>query len=326
MARPSSKSAQSRSSSQRTAVAERPRSFRRAYTEDYRKPAEEFGFLELTLDTFKMIWRHRRLLLSLVGLGVLFCILFSGIISEDSYRSFRESLELTHGDLSNFKKSGLLLLSGMIHLEATPALAVAFLLIWLITIYILRHIFAKKSISLRDAIYNACAPILSCFVVFALIVIESLPLVIVAISYSAAVATDFLATPFYALLYFVFATLLILLSTYLLAHSSLALVATTAPGIYPIEALHATQSLVLGRRVRIVERLLFLALTLVALWVVVMLPLIILDLWLKHLLPFLTSIPFVSLAILTLGCFSFEFIAVYLYMYYRRILDAESSH
>jgi len=300
-----------------------PRSFRRAYSEDYAKPAETFGFLELSLDAFKAIWAHKKLFLPLVGLGVLFCILFSGVISEESYRAFRESLEITHGDLSNFKKSGLLLLSGLINLEATPALAVAFLLLWLISIYILRHLFAKKPITLRAAVYNACAPVLSCLVIFGLIAIESLPLVVVALTYSAAVATGFLATPFYALLYFVFAALLILLSTYLLAHSAFALVATAVPGIYPLDALEKTKSLVLGRRLRIIKRLLFLALTLLVLWVVVMLPLIILDLWVKNLLPFLSSVPFVSLYILALSCFTFVYLAVYLYMYYRRILDAE---
>lgn len=300
-----------------------PRSFRRAYAEDYAKPPETFGFLELTLETFRTIWIYKKLFFPLIGLGVLFCVLFSGVISEESYRTFRESLEISHGDLSNLKKSGLLLLSGLINLNASSSLAVAFLLLWLITIYILRHVFAKKQISLRDALYNACAPLLSCLIIFALIAIESLPLVVVAISYSSAVATGFLATPFYALLYFCFAVLMILLSTYLLSHSAFALVATTVPGIYPSEALRATKSLVLGRRLRVIKRLLFLALTLVALWVVVMLPLIILDLWVKNLLPLLSQVPFVSLYILVLSCFSFVYIAVYLYMYYRRILDAE---
>ena len=302
-----------------------PKSFRRSYSEDYAKPAETFGFLELSLGTFKTIWQNKRLFFPLVGLGVLFCLLFSGIVSEESYRSFRESLEITHGDLSNFKKSGLLLLSGLINLEAAPALAVAFLLLWLITIYILRHLFAKKSITLRAAVYHACAPVLACLVIFSLMAVEALPLAVVALTYSAAVSTGFLVTPFYALLYFIFAALLILLSTYLLAHSVFALIAVTVPGIYPLDALAKTKSLVLGRRLRVILRLLFLALTLVVLWVVVMLPLIIIDLWIKNLLPFLSNVPFVSFYLLALSCFTFVYLAVYLYMYYRRILDAENA-
>ena len=302
------------------------RSFKREYAEDFRKPPEQFGFLELALDAFKLIWRYKRLFLPLVGLGVLFCILFSGVISEDAYQSFRESLEISHGDLDNLKKSGLLLLSGLINLNASSALAAAFLLLWLVTIYILRHIFAKKQITLRDALYNSCAPLLSCLLIFGLIILELLPLAAVAISYSAAVTTGFLETPFYALVYFFFAATMILLSAYLLAHSAFALLATTAPGMYPAAALDKTRSLVLGRRLRVILRLLFLALTLLLLWAIVMLPLIILDLWLKNLLSFLSSFPFVSLCILALSCFSFVYLAVYLYIYYRRILDAETTN
>ena len=74
---------------------------------------------------------------------------------------------------------------------------------------------------------------------------------------------------------------MIILSAYLLSSSLIALVAVTAPGMYPMRALHAASDLMMGRRVRFILRLIALVLALAIIWVIVMIPLIFFDLLMR---------------------------------------------
>ena len=108
-----------------------------------------------------------------------------------------------------------------------------FLMIWLVTIFMVRHLKARHKVTLRDGLYNAMTPLMSSLVVFVVMAVESIPIILVIIAYSAAIQTGFLTMPFYALLFLVFAGLMIVLSGYLLSSSLIALVAVSAPGLYP---------------------------------------------------------------------------------------------
>ena len=148
---------------------------------------------------------------------------------------------------------------------------------------------------------------------------------VVIITYSAAVQTDFLSTPFYALIYFIFAALLLLLSIYLISGSLIALVAVSAPGLYPMTALRTASDLLAGRRVKFIIRVLYLIFVIAVIWVVIMLPLVALDLWLKSIFDWLSGIPFVSLELLLMTCFSAVYATTYLYLFYRRLLDYDDK-
>ena len=192
-------------------------------------------------------------------------------------------------------------------------------------IYILRHTLANQKIKVRDALYHALSPLISTIVVPAVIFVQAIPAMIVIITYSAAVQTNFLSTPFYALIYFIFAALLLLLSIYLISSSIVALVAVSAPGLYPFTALSMASQLLAGRRVKFIIRLLYLVFVIVLMWIIVMLPLIALDLWLKSFIPALTGIPFVSLELLIMTCFTMVYAATYIYLYYRKMLDYDNK-
>ena len=146
-----------------------------------------------------------------------------------------------------------------------------FLVVWLTTIYLLRHKMAGHKVCLRDGLYNAMAPLISTFVVLAVAIVECVPIFLLVVAYAAAVQTDFLAMPFYALLFMGFAALMVTISGYLLSSTLVALVAVTAPGLYPLKALKAATDVMLGRRMSFVARLLALGVTLAIVWVVVML-------------------------------------------------------
>lgn len=313
-------------------------SFKRSYREDYVRKLSVPGLLHHAGETFAVIFKNWKLFVPLMVFAVVFDVLLVGLMSEDTYVQFQKALEetsegLATGELGNFAKSGLLLvstvttggLSGGLGEAQTIFAVISFLLIWLVTIYLLRFRLAGKKVKLRDGLYNACAPLVSTFVVFVVAVLQALPLFIVIFTYSAAVQTDFLSTPFYALVYFVFAAVLLLLSGYLLASTLMALVAVTAPGLYPMTALKTASDLMAGRRMRLMIRLVFLLVVLAVVWVVVMLPLMTIDLWLKGLVSWLEGVPFVPVLLLLMTCFTFVYVTAYIYLYYRRVLDYEDD-
>lgn len=312
------------------------KSFKRSYREDYVRKTELPGLLSHASATFKLIFKNKKLFIPLIILIVIFNIILVGLMSEESYNTFKEALDdtneqLTKGQLGNLGKAGLLLIgtvtTGGLNRGMTEVQQVFMILLliitWLVTIYLARHILAGHKVKLRDGLYNALTPFISTLCIVGTIFIELIPIFVVIITYSAALATDFLATPFYALVYFIFAVLLILLSSYLLSGSLMAMIAVTAPGLYPMTALNTATDIVAGRRIKFIIRILFLFFILALCWIVVMLPFILLDNLLKANIEWLDNIPLVSLMLLNMTIFSIIYTAVYFYLFYRKLLDME---
>jgi len=310
------------------------RSFKRSYREDYVRKTETPGLLSHAMLTFKTFFSHWRTFVPFVLLMVLLYTIIVGLMSEETYQEVGtaiddSSTELAAGKIGNFAKAGLILLStfttggldtGMDE-SGMMFMIVLFLIMWLVTLFLLRHFFAGEHPRLRDGLYNALGPLLSTLAIFVLIFAQTLPLILVVITYSAAVTTGFLDTPFYALLYFVFVALMALLSSYLLSSSLMALVAVTTPGMYPLRAVLAASDLAAGRRIRIVLRVLYLLLVVALVYVIVMLPIILLDMWLKSIWGWLSGWPIVSAFLVATTCFVFIYATIYIYIYYRWLLD-----
>lgn len=310
------------------------KSFKRSYREDYARSTETPGLLSHAMLTFKTIFSHWRTFLPFILLMVLLYTAIVGLMSEETYQEVgaaidESSTELAAGEIGNFAKAGLILFStfttggldtGMDE-SGMMFMIVLFLIMWLVTIFLLRHFFAEEQPRLRDGLYNSLGPLLATLVIFVIIFVQALPLMLVAITYSAAVTTGFLSTPFYALLYFIFTVLMLLLSGYLLSSSLMALVAVTAPGMYPIRAMLAASDLTAGRRIRIILRLLYLVLVVALIYIIVMLPIILLDMWLKGIWSWLAGWPVVSAFLVACTCFVFIYATTYIYIYYRWLLD-----
>jgi len=314
------------------------RSFRRSHYEDYNRPLEVPGLLSHAVTTFQVFFRNWKLFLPLIILSVVFNIFLVGLMSEDTYVELQETIEDTSSNILNGKlgesaKAGMLLLStittgglssGLSEVQQVFAVLL-FLIVWLTTIYLVRHLLAGQKPKLRDGFYNAMTPFISTFVVLVIVLLQLIPIAIVVITYSAAVSTKFLETPFYALIFFIFAALLILLSVYWLSGSFLGLIAVTAPGLYPMTAVRTANDLIAGRRIKLLIRLVFLVFTLAVVWVIIMLPLILLDLKLKSVWDWLEGVPVVSFELLFMTVFSIVYLTIYSYLYYRRILDYDDE-
>ncbi|MBR3132012.1 hypothetical protein IKG33_01175 [Candidatus Saccharibacteria bacterium] len=310
------------------------KSFRRSYREDYQRSLEVPGIMYHIFASFRIIFKNWKIFLPLLILVVILNVIFVGIMSESSYSQFKDildqtSAEVTGGDIGSVAKAGLLListittggLSGDSSESATVFEIIIFLIIWLVTIFILRHRLAEHVVKLRDGLYNALTPLISTFVVLAVAIIQCIPIFFLIIVYSAAVQTDFLATPFYALVFFIFAIAMILISGYLLSSSLIALVAVSAPGLYPMKALHTASDLMMGRRIRFIIRLIALLFVIALMWAIVMIPLIVFDLFMKT-FEWTAGIPFIPICLTIMTCFTCIYITTYLYLYYRWMLKA----
>ena len=292
------------------------------------------GVMHHIFATFKVLFKNWKLFLPLLIIVVVMEALLIGIMDQGDYRQYQEildetSVQVAGGDIGNVAKAGLTLIStvttGGLSGESSEAATVfgvlIFLVIWLTTIFLLRHLMAGHKVKLRDGLYNAMTPLISTLVVFVVAVIQCIPIFLLIIAYSAAVQTEFLATPFYALVFFIFAVLMIVLSGYLLSSSLMALVAVSAPGLYPMKALRTASELMMGRRVKFILRLVALIIVLAIMWVVIMLPLILFDMWMKQ-FEWAAGIPFVPVCLATMTCFTAIYVTAYLYKYYRWMLDS----
>lgn len=312
----------------------RHKSFKRSYREDYLRKTETPGLLNHAMTTFQIIFRNWKTFVPFILLMTVLYVGCVGLLSEDLYQQFKDTIdetsgELANGQIGNFAKAGLLLIStvttggldtGMGEVQ-TVFMVILFIVMWLVTIFLLRHFFSGSRPRLRDALYNALSPLISTLLIFVVAFLQAIPIMLVVITYSAAIATDFLATPFYALLYFIFAALMLLLSGYMLSGTLMALVAVTAPGMYPMEALTSTAELVSGRRIRLILRILYLIFAVALIYIVTMLPIILIDLWLKGMWEWLAGWPIVPLCLVIVTCFVFIYATTYLYRYYRWLLD-----
>lgn len=309
-------------------------SFKRSYREDYVRPLAAPGLVSHMFTTFKIIFHNWKIFLPLLLVTVITNVILVGILSEESYKTLQESLDISAeyngaGELGRFAKSAMLLISsvstGGLTTSLTDVQAVLLVFIvaslWLITTYYLRHLLAGNKPRFRDGLYNALSPLITVFVVLLVLFVHLIPIFIVTIIYSVAIQTEFLSTPFYAFLFFVFASLLVILSLYLLPVSLVALSAVTVPGIYPMAAIHAATDVVQGRRIKYIIRILYLFVVIAILWIVVMLPIVWLDLVLKENFESIQNIPIVPFMLQMMICFTIIYSTSYLYLFYRRMLD-----
>ena len=230
------------------------RSFRRSYREDYERKTETPGLMAHAAAALRIIRKNWKIFLPLIGLIVLLYIVLVGLMAESTFVEFKESVETTNkelvkGRLGSLGRAGLTLIGtvttgGLTNMnDAQKIFAILlFLITWLVSIYLTRHLLAGHKPKMRDGLYNALSPLVSTFFVGLIVFIELIPIMIVIITYQAAISTEFLKTPFYALVYFIFASLMTLLSVYLTSSSIMGLIAVSAPGLYPLTAIETASS------------------------------------------------------------------------------------
>ena len=312
------------------------RSFKRSYHEDYQRKTELPSLTSQASAAFKMFFKFWKIFLPLLLIFVGLYIFLIGAMSENTLADVKANVEQTNKDVADGKigtvgKAGLTLLGiistgGLTTMnDAQIVIAVLlFTIIWLVTIYLARHLLAgHQEIKMRDGFYSALSPLVSTLVVGLIIFLESVPIMLTIIVFQVALTTEFLSTPFYALLFFMFAALMITLSLYLLSSSFFAIIVVSAPGLYPLTAVRMAKNLIMGRRLRFLIRVFYLVIIVALLYLLLLMPAIILDGVLKAQFAWLaeSKIPFVAIIQLTITVFIFIYLSIYFYLFYRALLD-----
>ncbi|HET8883916.1 MAG TPA: hypothetical protein VFM68_00395 [Candidatus Saccharimonadales bacterium] len=316
------------------------RSFRRTYRRDYVRSLRLPGYWSFTNYVRKTLWTNKKLFIGLVVAYIVVTIAIIGLASEDIYSTLRETISeseagMFDGAWGEIGKAGLLLVAGVSgsfnEASSDPQVqqgvyaTVIALLTWLTTVWLLRAILTGHRPKLRDGLYNAGAPILSTFLVATVIIVQLLPVTLAAFGYGSAVSSGLLEGGVEAMLFWSVAALLTILSLYWITSTMIALVVVTLPGMYPMQALRTAGDLVIGRRVRILLRFLWLGMTVVLSWALIVIPIILLDAWLKTTIPAIESVPLVPSTLLVMGSLTIVWVASYIYLLYRKVVDDDAA-
>lgn len=314
------------------------RSFRRTRRRDYVRSLKLPGYFAFTNDVRKILWRHWRTFALLALVYAILTVVLVGVASQTTYIQLQGVLEDTSGELlsgnwGEIGKAGMLLLGGVVgFFTDTPSesqqiySSILLLFAWLTTVWLLRAMLAGRKPRLRDGLYNAGAPVLSTFLVGLVMLVQLLPLALAIIGFSAATGSGFLQSGgVEVMLFWVVAGLLALLTLYWATSTFIALVVVTLPGMYPMRALRTAGDLVIGRRIRILLRLLWMLLLLALAWLVIVIPIILLDAWLKSVWPAIVWLPVVPVVLLIMSTLTVIWSASYVYLLYRRIVDDDAS-
>ena len=314
------------------------RSFRLTRRRDYKRSFKMPGYFAFTNHVWGQVLKGKKnfIFLTLFAVGA-FAVLV-GVMSQDMYSSFGDALNETSenvasGQIGEVGKAALLLLStattGGLNQSPTEIQqvfsVVIFLVIWLVTVWLLRHQLSGNKVKLRDGLYNACAPIISTALVVVVLIVQMVPALIALVVYSAAVATDFLATPLYAVIFWTVGGALFLLSLFLITSTIFALVTVTIHGMYPLKAIKISGDLVTSRRLRVILRLVWMLFSVAVLWIVTMLPIIMLDSWLQRSFDWAEGLPIVPIALLIVSSISIIFASSYIYLLYRRLIADDAD-
>lgn len=311
------------------------RSFRLTKRREYHRSLKLPGYFAFTAYVWRTIVAHKKtfLLLALLytGLG----IVFGTITSQDTYNQMSGivqglSNDVFGGDINALLQAGTIAITtfaGANSLTDVQKLYVGlmFLLTWLTTVWLLREYLVNRAPKLRDGVYNAGAPIISTMLVMLWFLVQLLPIALLSILFSALVNAGLLINGFGAFVFSMIAVLLISLSLYWLTSTFIAAVVVTLPGMYPMQAIKAASDLVLGRRLRILYRILWLALSIILSWIVVMIPVIMLDTWLQHYFEWLAAIPWVPVVAALLAALTTIWASGYIYLLYRKVVEDDAS-
>jgi len=309
------------------------RSFRMTRRRDYIRPLVLPGNFAFTGEVSKLLWKYRKMFALLVLVYVSFFAILVGIQSQDNYSIISETLSDTSGDafsgnVGALGQAGLLLVSVFsngLGGELTEAQQIfsglIFILTWLTTVWLIRNILAGHKVKLRDGLYNSGAPLISTMLVALLIAVQLLPIAIASLAYSAALGSGLLDGGVASMLFWLAAALLAVLSLYWITSSLFAMIIITLPGMYPYKAIKTAGDIMVGRRIKLLLRWIWMAAVVIVASLVVMIPIILIDMGIKNLWPAVEWMPIVPIALLLWSAISTVWMATYVYLLYRKVVD-----
>lgn len=318
-------------------IARRPhRSFVRTRRRDYVRSLQLPGYVAFTFHVLQTLHAHKGIFMRLVLVYGFVLFALGGVTSQSTYSDISSLLSeskdtLAENGLNTLGQAGLLLLStyatgpGALSPDQQLYLGFFLLMVWLTTVWLLREFLNKRTPILRDGLYNAGAPVMSSMALCFVLLLQLLPIGIMAITYGALTSVGLATAGFGAMLFWLFTAAVVALCLYWATSTFIALVVVTLPGMYPLKALKVSSDLVIGRRLRILYRLLWVQLLILVAWAIIMIPLIMIDGWLKTVWGFYENIPVVPVVAALISAASTVVFAGYVYLLYRKVVDDNAA-
>lgn len=180
----------------------------------------------------------------------------------------------------------------------------------LVVIWGLRQVHTKgvKTLKAKDGFYNGMYPLVPVLLVVFVVALQFLPMTLAVSLYATTVGSGLAITAVEQLLWITLASLMTLLSLYMLASSIFAIYIATLPRMEPIQALRTARKLVAHRRFIVVRKLLLLPIVLMLLLGLIVIPFI-------AFVPVVAELVFFALSILLLPLGH-----AYIYNLYRSLL------
>lgn len=311
------------------------RSFRRTRRRDYVRSLKLPGYWRFTGQVWLYLWRKKRIFGLLLLLYAITTLLLGGITNQETYQQISDLVnksvgEITQGAWGSVGQAGILLASafltpGSVQADQQVYLVLCGVMLWLTTVWLLRDMMAGRNPRLRDGLYSAGSPVVASIIVLLIGVLQLIPLGIVALVYTGLSSVGLLAEGFGMMIFGALAFTVATLSLYWMTPTFMALVIVTLPGMYPLRAMKAAGDIVVGRRLRILYRVLWMMLITIVVWAAVMIPVILLDTGVKNIWPAIKGVPIVPVFAAVMGSFTAIWVASYIYILYRRIVDDDAS-
>ena len=309
------------------------RSFKKTDTTTARRDLKLPSYWLFTKSVWKIIWNNKRFYLKFFLLFCVFSVALLGILNQDTYINFRDQLNKAEDNgTANF---GLLKYATLAISAVTSSSGASisdgqkvvgilmFIVGWLMLVWALRMILAGYRIRLRDALYSAGAPLMSTLAVFCVAILQLIPLAVCFIVYNALTNVGIINSGIAIenMAFWFVIVLTAVLTLYWWTSTFVALIITTTPPcMYPGEALRLAGDIVVGRRLKILLRLLYMLWPILIIWILVLIPATILDNTLQ-----VNWLPLIPLTVLLLTSLTIIWIATYIYLLYRRIVDSDNK-
>lgn len=313
------------------------RSFRMTRRRDYKRSLALPGYWAFTGNVIGLLWKHKRLFGGLIATYFVVALAIGGFGQQDAYSNLSSTLNQTGGDLfkgnwGQVGQAGLLLVTSVttgLTPNVTQAQSVlgglAAFFAWLATVWALRNTLTGRRVRVRDAIYSSGSPVISTILVAFILTLQLFPIAIATLIYQAAIASELVSGGVEQMVLWLVLVLLGVLSLYWVTSTIIGLVVVTLPGMYPFQAIRTAGDLVIGRRLRVLLRLVWGAIITIVVWFVVAVPIILLDAWVKKTWAATSWVPTVPVVILLLSSITLIWLAAYIYLLYRKVVDDDAS-
>ena len=304
------------------------RSFRRTRTRDMPKLAPLPSNIFFTAEVLGVMRRNKRAFISFTLLYVAMYTVLAGLSSQDGYTTLRDGIkdfgpDLVGGEVGQAAQTFTLFaaaVTGALNDPLSEAqqvyVGVLGLFTWLSIVWYLRHRLAGAKVKVRDALYNSGAPFLSTALLAIILLIQAVPALAAITVYFTLTSTGVIEGGIESMMFAIAGLLFVVLSLYWITSTLLAMVIVTIPGTYPMRALSLAGDVVIGRRVSLLIRTLWMVFALLLIWIFVLVPVILLV----DFLPW-EWLPVVPVTIQLMTGWSFLFFATYVYLLYRRMID-----